>query len=276
MLAKLRQSRARRQLTRAIGDFQLPAFPAVAQQVLAVARSQDASARTVADAAAQDPGLSAAVLRNVNSAAFGARKHVEDVRQAVALLGVAAVESLVVSIAVSGSLPAYADPGQWRSFWHASVRRAAAARAVAAHIEPQSASRAYTAALLSEMAVPFLVRAHPAVYTELLEHWDRGGAELHQLERDRLGWDHAEVASWICEEWGLPEALTRSIGAHHEPIGGTRDTTRWVAAIRQDGEVPDAMVAAAREHLGLEPEVTARLLAESFESADRLARDLFQ
>ena len=44
-----------------------------------------------------------------------------------------------------------------------------------------------------------------------------GGDEtlLHQLEREALGFTHAEVAARMFQTWGLPETLVTAVAQHH-------------------------------------------------------------
>lgn len=40
---------------------------------------------------------------------------------------------------------------------------------------------------------------------------------IHQAERDILGFDHAVIASILCESWNLPRSISFGIRHHHQP-----------------------------------------------------------
>ena len=68
MLAFLRNKGTdpKAQLRKVLGEFELPAFPAIAQEVLALMRDDDVPGAKIADGLGRDPGLSVSVLRTVN------------------------------------------------------------------------------------------------------------------------------------------------------------------------------------------------------------------
>ena len=43
------------------------------------------------------------------------------------------------------------------------------------------------------------------------------GGSLEELERETLGYDHAEIGARMAEAWELPESLIEAIAGHHEP-----------------------------------------------------------
>ena len=276
MLSFLRSKGAdpKAQLRRVLGDFELPAFPAIAQEVLALMRDDDVAGATIAESLARDPGLSVSVLRTVNSAAFACHKRVDDMTQAVAMIGMSALESLVLSAAVSCSVPKPGATFDTNRFWQASTRRAATARAIGRELHPSTAAQSYTAALLQDMALPFLAAQRADTYGPLLEHWRNSGDDLSTLERQEYDWDHAEVASWICNDWEFPESLAVAIAGHHGAEIADAvipDAVRLVSLIGEGDTSLDPLVAAGEER-GITADAMQRIVKESFEAADELAR----
>lgn len=264
------------QLRRVLGEFELPAFPVIAQEVLALMRDGDVPAAKIAGCLGRDPGLSVSVLRTVNSAAFACHKRVDDLTQAVAMIGMSALESLILSAAVSCSVPKRSATFDSNRFWHASTRRAATARAIGRELHPATAAQSYTAALLQDMALPFLATQRADTYGPLLDHWRNSSEDLSILERQQHDWDHAEVASWICNAWEFPETLAVAIAGHHGADTGDAvvpEAVRMVSLIGEGDTSLDPLVAAGEEH-GIDADTMQRILKESFEAADELARAL--
>lgn len=227
-----------------IGDYELPSFPAVAMSTLALLR-QEADMAEVAARIMSDPGLTVRILRTVNSAAFGMRKRVTNLQYATSLLGRSRVESLVLSAAVGASLP---RPGviDLDRFWAVSARRACLARRIAARVEPASQSECFTAGLLQDMAVPVLAAAHPNRYGALYERAETDHLDLHALEREAFGYDHAQVGAVMAESWALPEPLIVAIADHHGAGPRAPEPVHAVACVRH-GESVDQL-AALRDH----------------------------
>ncbi len=96
-MLKLLKKNPKKQLKKVLGDYELPTFPAIAQQVTERIRDPNVSSAAIAELISQDPGLSARVLKTVNSAAFSPVEHIDSMNQAVAMLWLSPLESLVLS-----------------------------------------------------------------------------------------------------------------------------------------------------------------------------------
>lgn len=265
------------QLQAVLGTFELPTFPAIAREVMEKIRDPNVSSSVVAELLARDPGLSSGILRTVNSAAFSPRKRVDNLQQAVAMLGLSQLESIVLSTAVRRILPGAPSPlFSPKRFWQCSATRAAVARTLASELHPATVGLSYMAALLQDMAIPFLVDHGPAVYAEVLEEWRESDTSLVELERAAMGWDHAEVATWICSEWKFPENLAAAIGGHHgTPIEGWEvpPAVLLVSFIeeRNMAHGPEAVKDAAHHRYGLDFDRVAPLLEAGLKAAEDLA-----
>ncbi len=271
---KRKQTDPKKALSDLLGDFSLPSFPAVVLQAMQEIRSDEGSAASVARIIAQDPGVSVKLLKLVNSAGFGSARKTESVQQAVAMLGMSQVESLLLAVGVQSALPSSPAPGfEARTFWTAAARRAEIAAGIATALHPTSRHLSFTASLLQDMAVPLLAHAPALAYGGLLEAWHQGEGDLEELERGSFGFDHAEIATWVCNEWGLPETLAEAIGGHHGDADLSAPAAVRIVAELGEGEPDedlDALVAAAEAH-GLDAERAAALVAEGRDRGDQLA-----
>ena len=89
----------------------LPSLPEVYTRLTDELRSPEASIRRVGEIIETDVAMTAKVLQLVNSAFFGVRRHVSSVAQAVSLLGLDTIKSLVLMVgvfsqAIAARLPA--------------------------------------------------------------------------------------------------------------------------------------------------------------------------
>ncbi|MCP4672779.1 MAG: HDOD domain-containing protein [Desulfobacula sp.] len=205
------------ELQKVLKGYQLPSFPAVIMQILQKIRSPYASASDIAQSLSLDPGLSIKLLSIANSAAFSPKNRVENLTQAIALVGLSQLESLVLGVGVGKSIPnktcQWHDPSQ---FWLTSARRAMLATELSLILCPAKESECFTTAFLQDMALPFLACNRSEEYEPIFKKWHLEGGDLTQLEREIFPWDHAQVATWICSEWGLPENIALGIKYHHK------------------------------------------------------------
>ncbi len=217
--------------------YQVPNFPTSIYDLLQLVRAEESSNADIAQGLGADPGMTVRVLRLVNSAGFGLRQTVDDVSQAVQLIGRSSLESILISAAVHETLPRKSRHGfDSNAFWQLSAQRAAIAGALAGELCPARRSLCWTAGLLQDLAIPLLVELEGPVYCSILQDWRDGHEPLDKLEREVLGTDHAEIARTICEEWDFPAPLTESIATHHETDGGEPRPERLVALLRAGGE----------------------------------------
>ncbi len=252
-------------LRRTLGDQKLTPFPMAANRALSQLRSDDVDLRAVARDLAQDAALTVAILRHVNSAAFGLRHPVKAVEHAVSYLGRSQLESVVIAAAVRTAVPdkrrgAFAP----EKFWGQAQRRAELAGKLASDAAPHTCAENVTAALLQDIAVPVLAHAR-GDYNAVLRESQRGNGALQALELDVIGVDHAEVGAWLCESWGLPQELANATAQHHTLDADTAYPSAAVASVLDHGDT-DAVVESASTLLGIAPDRTVALLAQTTRS----------
>ena len=260
-----------------LSSYELPSFPALILRALEKVRDENAALSEIAELVSADPGLSARLLRTVNSSAYCLRHKVQNIAHAISLLGRGALESMLVAMAVQQILPRPAaaafDP---KRFWKTAARRASVARAVADRVDPSRRSESFTAALLQDMAIPVLVQARQQDYLPLLQRWYSGEGDLACMERESFGWDHGEVARQMCDEWSFPEIITQAISVHHSqwaPELSELPAVHLVAPLHEtQEELGMALVMEAAQALGLRPEDMEGILSASFDEADEVAQ----
>lgn len=262
-------------LKEALGRYDVPTFPQVGREVLAMLQNPNVDFRRVVRSLERDPGLVALVMRTVNAAGFGPRRAVKSLDVAVSMIGLRSLESMVVSATVPALLNTQSGTKgmDLKAFWSTSAQRAFLARALAERVLPDCAAACYVAALLQDMALPFLVRHRPEAYGPLLEAWRAGElGDLAEAERATFGFDHQQVAGWICSVWSLPFELHEAIANHHE-ADETPSPVHAVSFI-VEGRAPlesPLFVSAAQELLGGEGAAVEDLVTKAVESADQLS-----
>lgn len=248
----------RQELIDSLGEASLPSMQQSIIEILRALRSPTSTPTAIGNAVSQDPGIALHVLRIVNSPAFGLRRQVDNIGHAVTLIGRAEMEALVLGVAVKRTLPS-GHPAA-RSFWSVGAQRAVTARALAAEIQPASASLCFTAGLLQDLAVPLLLEAKPE-YAELLQSTSH--ANLGEVERSQFGWTHADVAGWLCDAWGFPAPLRSAIAGHH----GDDDAPVpvQVVALVDGSTQADELIETVHREFGVRPDLirTALSLGET-------------
>lgn len=203
------------ELNRLLSTARLPALSQSAIRVMEMTRDSANGPAELAVVIEVDPGLASQVLKFLNSSYFGFSQKIVSVQLAIAMVGVRTIRNYVLWCAVFSALPnPKCGPFSLKVMRQDSLRRGLFARRLGKTLGMADAEEAFTAALLADMAVPVLAKAMPAEYVELLAERADGRRRLAELEQQRFGWNHAQVAGMMARQWRFPAALVAAIEGH--------------------------------------------------------------
>ncbi|MBS1858995.1 MAG: HDOD domain-containing protein, partial [Acidobacteria bacterium] len=201
----------------------VPPFPAVAQRVLALVNQEDVSLKDVGELIKFDPSFSAELLRFANSALFGCRREVRDLRHAISLVGLERVKVMATLVSMNRMVRNAVRNQPLRKVWIHSLATALIAE------EASRAARvgrdgAYTAGLLHNLGCLGLMSAYPDEYSRMLEVSNDFGFDLLRTEQDLFEIDHCLAGSYLAQDWDFPDEIAAAIATHHdEPVRGACD-----------------------------------------------------
>lgn len=228
----------------------IPSMPQIVTRLLEITKNPNYEQKDVISLLSTDPGVASDVLRLANSALFGVTRKVGSLNQALALLGMKRIRTLVVGRCMADRVNAGASSNLDSSYyWRRSVATAALSAQFADHIIPQRREEAFMSGLLSDIGVVVLAKAFPTKYGSVAASYaPLKSAGLIEMEREALGVTHAEISAMVLERWKLPEDMVAAIKHHHdqplpelsEPaaklagiVGGSSEVARLLC------EVPD-------------------------------------
>ncbi|MFQ5741894.1 MAG: HDOD domain-containing protein [Acidobacteriota bacterium] len=222
---------------------EIPPLPQVAVRLLSLVRQEDVDFSRVAKVIASDAGISARVLRTVNSAFFGVARQVTDIQHAVSLLGQRRIYSLALAYAAIDTLGPPAEGEEAAQFWCDSIQRAVFAQTLASRVSPGEEGEAFTGGLLQDLAQPILLNQWRSHYLPVLEEARHSDRDLASLEEERFSWNHAQGGAWIARNWQFQDLLVCCIGLHNAiprelekmSLAGTS-----VIAVAVSSRLPDA------------------------------------
>lgn len=248
----------------------LPTLPAVAVQIIELAQSPDAELAQIARVIGLDPALATKLLRIANSPLYASKRRVDNLRQALTVLGINATLSLALGFTLDKSLrQPWGQRFDFQSVWRRSILAATAARCLGEWVGLPRTEDLMLAGLVQDIGILALGQLEPDAYAGILA--DAGdNARLVELERERLGTDHAQVGAALAVNWGLPEFLVQAI-RQSESESPQGELSLCVALsgpiadiwVREDPEA--TRLTAARlceQHLGMDRMNFAELTAE--------------
>jgi putative nucleotidyltransferase with HDIG domain len=193
---------------------ELPVFPAPRIRALVLLRNPDAGVDDFVSVIEGDPALTAAVLRAANSAASAPVSPVSNARDAIVRIGLKTTSQIASAAILHGQFRDIdATPLDVPEMWRHILATGLLAEAAASR---EDAPMAFTAGLLHDIGRLALASAKPHLYEQVVDRV-RLGIEAEEVERALLGTGHSAWGSELAAGWGLPEAISAAIAAHHEP-----------------------------------------------------------
>jgi HD-like signal output (HDOD) protein len=196
----------------------LPAMPRAVTDLLAEMSQEDPSPRRIGDLISRDPALTTRMLRLSNSAFFRVSRRIGNADEAVALLGLTHVRSLVMAAALGSGFKNV--PGiDLKQFWRYSLRVADISRSLAGLLR-QNEGNAFTAGLIHGIGILIMHIAMPDRVAPL--NMQTPALDLHRAAAEKavFGYCYAEVGAGMIEKWQFPPEMVSALGNQIEPFEG--------------------------------------------------------
>tara|TARA_B100000029_G_scaffold211654_2_gene209573 strand:+ start:364 stop:1203 length:840 start_codon:yes stop_codon:yes gene_type:complete len=276
MFSFFKKKNPHRRLREILGDYELPKFRKTIFEVLHRLRDPKATSADIAEVLSLDPDLTARVMRTVNSTAYAPRVRIKDLNHAITMLGRSELERIVMllgaKMAMPRDVPRYFDMEQ---FWQRAGRRAVIARELADLTSPSEAGLCFSAGFLEDFSVPLLAASQGRDYAKVYEDSSIGKKPLHELEKEKFGWDHAEMGALVCSEWDLPEDIAAAISAQNEPDSDLRPDPVFLVSEMPD-EDDEQWRARFKKAVLARHDISEEALDQMLDEADDKARELIR
>ena len=196
---------------------ELPALPAVVLELIDLLGHEDVAADQLASKIMNDQALTAKTLRLANSSFYGMPRKVSRVSDAISVLGLRTVRSVVTAAAVTGSFaPPRCEGFDFVAFWRHAIATAVCARLLAVHmkIDPEAA---FTAGLLHDLGHLVLASCFAPEFAQVLAHQSEHDMPAVEVEQALLGMSHTAVGGLMAEHWRFSPDVVQAIRQHHAP-----------------------------------------------------------
>jgi two-component system, cell cycle response regulator len=236
----------------------------VAAQIVEKAVKEDVTVAALSALAIGDPGFAARVLALVNSAAFGMGRTISEIGRACAMLGVRGVRNIALSLVLSDMVPTGQDGTVLLTV---SVRRAVAARLLAAAVKTVPLDDAFTTGLFLELGLLSHARLDLPGAAQIAR---MPAAHRPVVERSFGIGEHAAVGAELGRTMHLPETILEAVLHHHDaqlpaaPLARIAWAAERVAGAWEGGDSArvKADADAAMLALGIAPELAGEILRD--------------
>lgn len=170
----------------------------------------------IAKIISEDQGLTARVLKLANSPLFGYFSKIESITQAVTIIGVQQVRDLALALSVMDVFKGIPeDIVNMQQFWRHSITTGLTARLLATSQREANLERFFVAGILHDVGRLVMFSKLPDLCREMLEECRAASRLLYQVERERLGFDHADVGGSLLRRWKIPPRIAEPVEFHH-------------------------------------------------------------
>ena len=197
--------------------FSIPSMPKILIEVQRICADEDGEISDLASLIATDIGLSSAILKTINSPLYGMTRTVSDISQAVMLLGMSSVSTLISGILIKDSFKGEAAI-RFERLWDNASLVAETMVYIGQNIEDKIApENLYATGLFHDCGIAAMSMRFTSTYLEtlLLANEDHSKSQVEHEEITHNS-NHAVVGYFIASGWKLPKDICQVILNHHD------------------------------------------------------------
>jgi HD-like signal output (HDOD) protein len=245
----------------------LPSLPKVVQEVMQMLESEGLTINELAQSVERDAAISAQVLKLANSSYYGVTRAIKTIDDAIAILGLSNLRTLVIASGVTGSFANIVGL-DLRKFWRHSLVTAYVSRELAKAFV-KDAEVAYIVGLLHNIGGLLMHMAFPQVSVEVDALCHGWAAEMRQeVELAKFGLDHCQLAEEVANRWSFPSEISRSLRYYATPldkqagdIAAIVYVAAHIASCLERGEVAENIVESLNAEVAKALQVNAEWIA---------------
>lgn len=207
------------QIQQALQGISVPPQPQIMVDLQMEQYMPDPDLEVIARLIAQDPGLSGALLKIVNSSYFGLSNKIASIQRAVNLLGSRSIINLINALSIKGEMSDDTIVTLNR-FWDTAQDVAMTCLTLAKRTGAQAVDEAYALGLFHDCGVPLMLKRFPNYMSVLEQAYANAGPDCRVVdtENNAFNTNHAVVGYYTAKSWRLPEHVTDAIANHHNAL----------------------------------------------------------
>ncbi|MNE28349.1 HDOD domain protein [compost metagenome] len=207
------------QIQHALQGISVPPQPQIMVDLQFEQYMPDPDLEVIAKLISQDPGLSGALLKLVNSPYYGLSNKIASIQRAVNLLGSRSIINLINAQSIKGEMSDDTIVTLNR-FWDTAQDVAMTCLTLAKRIGSQAVDEAYALGLFHDCGVPLMLKRFPEYMSVLEDAYASAGAEQRVVDTENqvFNTNHAVVGYYTAKSWRLPEHLSNAIANHHNAL----------------------------------------------------------
>ncbi|MDR0551835.1 MAG: HDOD domain-containing protein [Spirochaetaceae bacterium] len=209
----------------------LPQFP---RNIITVQQRASDPKSDMADIArfiSTDPAMTADMLKLVNSAQYMMAKKVNNIAEAVTIIGIKGIKNLLYSYGTQKLIGD--DSPEQKALWEHSYKTAFYAYNLVKNLAQDKSiiDDVYVGAILHDMGKIVFSRSTPDIADKVRLFCEERAIPTNTLEDVAAGMNHAEIGALLAEKWNFPDIVTAAIRYHHDPLSAPAKYKSLVYAV---------------------------------------------
>ncbi len=165
-----------------------------------------------------DPAMVARLLKIVNSPLYGFPSQIETIQHALTIVGVTELSELVLATAVMNQFQGI--PSRLLnvdSFWEHCLTCGIASKILAGYLHESELDRMNVAGMLHDIGRLVICKKAPKQAQLIFYLCETREEMICKVEKEVMGFDHAEVGASLLKAWQLPPRLVEVVACSHFP-----------------------------------------------------------
>lgn len=196
--------------------FDIPSLSPVALRAMQIISDKNSSLDELRSVIALDPSYTTRLLRIANAPYYRRSNLISDVDEAMMLIGLSTVKSLIVLAGLKDLHHHTNTVGQ--ELWEHSVGIAVASMLLSNEMSTLAAEEPLVPAVLHDIGKMVLNRTWSEKYAQVVALTRESSVDFPEAEEQVFGFNHCDVGEQVAECWRLPGHLSFAITQHHAAV----------------------------------------------------------
>ena len=196
----------------------IPTLPTIVFELNKHLANPETSIAKVSETIEKDQAMALKILKLVNSAFYGFKSRVSNIKNAVVLLGFNAVRNAIVSVSIINALPRNIlfQDFEINAFWKHSLAVAVTSKNIAQKTGGESADNCFVGGLLHDVGKVIMAQYFQELFIKVWTRMQNECLSFHEAEKEELPVDHAVIGAHLAKRWALPKGLIDAICWHQD------------------------------------------------------------
>ncbi len=196
----------------------IPTLPTIVFELNKYLQDPDTSIKTVCETIEKDQAIALKILKLVNSAFYGFKNKISDLRNAIVLLGYNSVRNAIVSLSIINTFSKRVALMDFdiSQFWKHSLAVAVTSKNIAQLSKKESPDNCFVGGLLHDTGKVILAQYFPELFEKVWITLQNEHLSFYEAEQKELPIDHTKIGAHLASKWQLPVGLVEAIRWHHE------------------------------------------------------------